>query len=140
MKLNRSVEIGQSGAGLDGRSAGARVDRHILHSRKIDHQATVRNRMAGDVVSSAADRKLETALAGKGDCWGNVGSFSATDDDRGLPINHGVPHPASVVVTRVARNQDLALILLCNSSLFTFRRVVISSSSASALSLSQSKD
>ena len=45
----------------------ARIDPHRAHRREVDHQAGVTDRVAGDIVSAAADRQRQGMAARKGD-------------------------------------------------------------------------
>jgi hypothetical protein len=53
---------------------------NALHQREIDHQTTLDDGLARDVVAAAADGDLDPFLAGEFDCRHDVGRVHAAHD------------------------------------------------------------
>src|SRR4051812_4086131 len=98
MLLRFAIEIGEQGTGADARAALGRIDANLTHRRQIDRQATVAERIAGDIVSSAAHREHEPVIAGEAHRLYDVVGAGAAHDDRRLAVDHRVPDGPGVFV------------------------------------------
>jgi hypothetical protein len=82
------------------------VDVTALHRGKIDHQAALVDRLAGDVVAAAADGDLEPFVLGEIDRSHDVGRVQAARDHRRMLVDQAVVNPARFVVTGLAGLED----------------------------------
>ena len=105
----RCVEIRKRGAALGDGPLRGRIHLYRPHVRKIDDEAIVAQRVAGDVVARAADGKLNPIVAGKVDRLDGILRSGATGDDGGTLVHHAVPDLARLLVLRVIWRDDLAL-------------------------------
>ena len=119
MRQGRFVEISERSTALGDGPLRSHVHLHRPHVRKIDDEAVVAQRVAGDVVARAADGKLDPIVAGEIDRVDGILCSGATGDDGGALVHHAVPDLARLVVLTVARSDDLALESL--SELFDLR-------------------
>ena len=103
------IDVGEERARLDVGAPGRGVDADLPHLRQVDHHAAVAHRRAGDVVAAAADRDLESPLAGEADRRRHVRGVGAAHDDRRPAIDHRVPDGAHGVVGGIAGQDDGAL-------------------------------
>jgi hypothetical protein len=103
------IDVGEERAGFDLRPTGRGVDADLRQLRQVDHHAAVAHRRAGDVVAAAADRDLESPLAGEGDRRGDVAGVGAAHDHGRPAIDHRVPDGAHGVVGGIAGPDDGAL-------------------------------
>ncbi len=112
-QLRLAVEVAPSGAALDADGPGLRVDVDAPHVREVDHEPAVVDGVAGDVVPAALDREHEALLAREVDRVHDVGGAAALHDQRGAPVDQGVPDRARLVVAGVARREHRPPHLRC---------------------------
>ena len=96
------------GAALHPGPSRRRIDPHCAHRGEVDHQPAVAHRVAGDVVSAAAHRQLQTVAARKADALDHVRRAGAAGDEGGVAVDHAVPHHARGVVAVVAGFEQAA--------------------------------
>src|SRR6476646_8857320 len=104
MRHGRLIEIRERRSRLHEGTPFSGIDADALHLRKIDGEAGIAKRAAGDIVSPAANRKLEFVPARETDCRRYIISIGALHDNRGPPINHSVPYLAGFLVTGLIGN------------------------------------
>jgi hypothetical protein len=108
VSLGLVVEIGQRRAGLHIGSGAHGIDAHRLHRRQVDHHAAFADRGARDVVACAAHGQDQAVVAREIHGAAHVGGAGASEDHRRPAVYHRIPDLAGVVVTGVARAEDLA--------------------------------
>ena len=74
----------------------------------MDHHPAIADRVAGVVVTAAADRDLKPAAAREADRLRDLLGRGAARNHRGLAVDGSVPDRARSVVVRVTRRQCLA--------------------------------
>jgi hypothetical protein len=84
------------------------VDTHPVHLREVDHEGTVADGLAGDVVAAAFDGDEQAVLAGELHAMHDVGGVDAAGDERRAAVDHAVPDLAGVAVVAVAGGQQAA--------------------------------
>jgi hypothetical protein len=87
--------------------------------RKIDNEAVVAQGIAGNVVTRAADGKLDPVVAGEVDRLDGILRSGATGEDCGTLVHHAVPYIARLIELIVTWSNDLAFESF--SELFYFR-------------------
>ena len=103
--LGFSVHIGPSGTAFDHGDAPHRVDMHGAHLREVDHDASVANSMAGDVMPAAPDRHGQALGSREAHGPDNIRRASASGNGGGASVDHRVPELACAVEIRVALGQ-----------------------------------
>jgi hypothetical protein len=86
----------------------AGIDADGAHAGEIDDDPSVAGAVAGDVVAASADRDLEALAAREANRLDDVRHAFDASDDRRMAVDGAVPDPASGVVFRIARRDDLA--------------------------------
>jgi hypothetical protein len=69
-----------------------RVDADALHGREVDHQAAIADGVTRDVMTATANGNQESVGSSKIDGMNHISSTSATGNERGTLIDHGVPN------------------------------------------------
>ena len=100
------VELSPEHAALGRPGGPLGIDRDRLHLGEVDHHAAVRHGPAGDVVTAAADRDLESRPAREGERRSDVTHGLATNDQSGSAVDEAVVHGAGRVVARVLRAKN----------------------------------
>ena len=100
-----AVELADRDAGLRPDRRPHRVDVGPLHEREIDHQATLGDRSAGDVVAAAAHRDLQGLAPAEVDRVHHIRRVHAACDHGRMPVDQPVVDAPDRVVTRVPPNK-----------------------------------
>ena len=87
---------------------GLGVGDGVLHLRQVDQHRVVCDAPSGDVVASAADSDVETALTCEANSCRGVSCVAAANYDRRLAVDQRVVNLARLVVPLVARGQHAA--------------------------------
>jgi hypothetical protein len=106
--LRRGVELAPGEPAFGARGACLRVDADPLHAAQVDADTRVDHRGAGDSVPAAVHRERQGLLARKVDREHDVIGRGATGDQRGLAVDHAVEDGAGLVVSGIARMEQLA--------------------------------
>ena len=107
-RLRLAIDVAPERSALDPRTPPFRVDSHAAHRREVDHHAAIADRMPGDVVAAAADRRREALRAGEGNRGAYVRRARAARDHRRAAVDHGVPDRTGDVVVVVSRDERIA--------------------------------
>jgi hypothetical protein len=100
------VDVAPQGTTLDEGGAVAEVDRDGTHRRKIDDDAVVAYRRAGNAVPSTSYGDLEVAVSGEAHRGGDVRGAVAAGDQSWSTVDHAVPDgPSDVVVMMVGSDE-----------------------------------
>jgi hypothetical protein len=75
----------------------------VTHSRQIDHQATVADRIAGDVMTASPYGDEQIVFATEIHRRDDVGGAGTSDDNRGATVDHSIPDTSGLIVTRRRR-------------------------------------
>jgi hypothetical protein len=81
----------------------------------IDDEPTITQGIAGDVMSGAPDRNVETMLACELDRFGYIVACGTLNDHGGALVDHGVPDGADFIIARVIRKDHLTGNILLQS-------------------------
>jgi hypothetical protein len=103
-----AVELADPDTGLRADRAPPGVDVDALHQGEVDHQPAVGDGLAGDVVTSAADRDLEPLLPAEVDRVGHVGRVQTACDHGGPLVDQAVVDAPGLVVAGVTWSEDQA--------------------------------
>ena len=101
--LRLFVELAERDAGLNPRGLLLRVDADGAHRRQVDKEPALANRVAGNVVATAAHRHEQTVVAGKTHRPHHVACTAAAHDRARPAVDHGVPDRPRLVVTGFVR-------------------------------------
>ena len=102
------VERAPGRAALGARGLARRIDLDRLHADEVDHDRVVGGAESGDAVRPPAHRDGEASLAREVHRRHHIVDAGAADDDAWAPVDHGVVHPARVVVRGILGSEDLA--------------------------------
>src|SRR5205807_9630479 len=105
--LRLDVERAEQRTTLHPGAAAGRVHLDTAHHGQVDHDPAVRHREAEHAVPAAAHADLQVEIARGTHRGDHVPDAGAPDDHPGTPVDHRVPHGASLVVLRVARHQHV---------------------------------
>ena len=100
-----TVELTDRDASLRPDRGSARIDVDPLHQREVDHQPTIGDRPAGDVVAAAAHRDLQSLAPAEVDRVHDVRRVHAARDHGGMPVDQPVVDAPDLVVTAVTRSK-----------------------------------
>ena len=103
------VELPEQGPAVHIGARRFRFDAHALHGLQVDDESAIAGRLARNAVAAGADRGEQLVLAREVDGAPHVGRPRATGDQRGLLVEHPVPHAAARVIGRIALEQEVAL-------------------------------
>src|SRR5882672_2611939 len=114
---------------LGTRRALGRIDPHALHPRQVNHEATIADCVAGDVMPASTYGHQKLVGAGKIHGVNNIGHPSASGDQCRSFVDHPVPDLAGVIIAGVAGTEQLApqARLECFESYIVDRRVCTNS-------------
>lgn len=101
--MRLTVEFAQLKTGFGAHGSPRGIDPHAFHGRKIDHKTALTNRLPGNAVSSAANRKEEIVLARKFDTSDDVSRSGAACNKGWPPVDHGVRNGSGSVVSRLPK-------------------------------------
>ena len=102
------VELAEQGPGLQIGACRFRFDAHALHGLQVDDEPAIAGGLAGNAVAAGAHRGEQPVLPREVDGAPHVGRARAAGDQRGLPVEHPVPHAAARVIGRIALEQEVA--------------------------------
>jgi hypothetical protein len=105
VKLSLAVVVAPRRAALSPRAARARVDVDRPHGGQIDHETTVADGVARNVVSAAADGDLEAPLSAEANRRLDVGGAVTAGHEGRPPIDQAIVYTPRVVVSRIRRRQ-----------------------------------
>ena len=91
MLLRRGVDVAQPAARPDVCDPCVGIDHHLVHRRHVEQQTPIRDRDAGDVVSTAPDAEAQPVVAGEPDRRCHVGAGLRLVHKGGLSVDHPVP-------------------------------------------------
>ena len=100
------VDVAQQRTSLHAHHPRRGVDRDVVHRRQIDDESVVDATQTGAVVTAAADRDPEAAVAGELNRGRDIGLVGAVRDCRRMLVDHRVEEGAGLVVARVAPLDD----------------------------------
>jgi hypothetical protein len=83
-----------------------RVDADTAHLRQVDHEATVVDRVAGDVVATRSHGEEQVLVAGEVDRVDDIRRPSALHDQRRSTVDESIPDRTSVVIGFIFGAQD----------------------------------
>jgi hypothetical protein len=106
VRLCRGVDVGKEGARLDPGRLGIGIDRHTLHGREIEHEPTLADSVAGDVVAAALDAVSSLCSAAKATAFSTSALLRQRTIDAGVAVDHRVPDDARLVVAGIAGRQQ----------------------------------
>ena len=75
---------------------------------EVDQQPVVAHRQAGEAVPAAAHGDQQPSLLGETDGGADIGDPGASRDESRAPVDRAVPHLAVLVISRIARADELA--------------------------------
>src|SRR4029434_9339642 len=84
-------------------------DSNLFHGSEVDHQSALAARLAGDAVSTTANRSQHSMSARKVDRLDYVGAVRTACDQRGVTIEYAIPDLAGLFVAIVSGQQQLSL-------------------------------
>ncbi len=113
MRLRFAIEVGQQRARLDPRSALRRVDADLAHARHVEHQAALRDCIAGDMMAATPHAQQHVMRLREAHGGLHIARGLAARDQRGMPIDASVPDLAGFVVALVGLAEKTALQLCC---------------------------
>ncbi len=102
------VEIAQRGAGLDIGAQCAGIDPHRFHVRQVQRNRALAKGQPADIVAAGAYRQQHAVVPRERYGIHDIGRAGAFDDQRGAPVDHGVPDFSRRLIARLARLQHLA--------------------------------
>ena len=101
-----TVELADRDAPLRPDRGSARIDVDPLHQREVDHQPTVGDRPAGDIMAAAAHRDLQSLAPAEVDRVHDVRRVHAARDHGRMPVDQPVVHAPDLIVTAVTWSKD----------------------------------
>ena len=101
-----TVELTDGHARLRPSRGSDRIDVDALHQREVDHQPALGDRLAGDAVTAATNRDLESFAPAEVDSVGDVCRVQTARDHRGVLVDKPVVDAPSLVVSGVAWSKD----------------------------------
>jgi hypothetical protein len=101
-KLAFAVEMLIEASTLHADSSFRWIDARASHQRKIDDEAALAHRMACDGVRPTSHCDPQLMLARKAHGSNHVDCAFASGDNRRSPVDVPIPHPAGIVVARIA--------------------------------------
>src|SRR4029077_5900563 len=78
------------------------------HGREIDHETAFTNRLPGNAVTSAANRKKKIVLARKTDTGDDISRSDPACNEGWPPVDHGVRNSSDSVIALLSRAEGLA--------------------------------
>jgi hypothetical protein len=99
--LGLAVKLLPDDAGFGLSRLPARIDMDGLHSRQVDHKGIVVYCFSGYAMPTSPYRNQQIVLSRETDRLHDIGSAGALSDERGVAIDHGVPHPTRLVIAVV---------------------------------------
>lgn len=109
MGTRGSRVLSRSQSCLGPRGALFGIDVQSPHSRKIEHDPTVRDAMAGDAVTTAANGELQPGLVRERDDMRHISRVCDPNDDRWPAIDPAVEDGACFVVPSIVRRDHPAV-------------------------------
>src|SRR5215471_6544091 len=88
--------------GLNPGSPGSGIDPYALHARKINHEAIVAHRRAGNRMSASTNGQIQLPLTRKSHARHDIGYIRAASNRRRVALDPAVPQAPRGVITRVA--------------------------------------
>ena len=107
-RLSFLVHVGEQRTTLDAGTVCGWIDVHRAHTREIEHDASVANRITRDVVTAAPHGQSHAVLASEVDPLDHIRGSQCLDDHAGSAIYHAVPDGSRRVVARLPRQQHAA--------------------------------
>jgi hypothetical protein len=104
-----AVERTEQRTALHPRETPFRVHPNAIHRSQVDHQAVLGDAESEHAVAAATDTDLEATLAAIPDGLRHLVRIRAPNDLLGPPIDHGVPHPPSLVIAGAPLFQHTAV-------------------------------
>ncbi len=101
------VELAPGDARFGADGAAFHIHTDAFHGREINHQPTVAESIARDVVTAAANGHQHTIGSSKIDRMDNVGNTDAAGDESRSFVDHHIKTCAGFVVSIVARTQQI---------------------------------
>ena len=95
-------------ARLGTRRAFGRIDPHALHPRQVNHEATIADSVAGDVMTASAHGHQQIVATGKVHRGHDIGHSSTAGDQRRPFVDHPIPDLAGVIIAGVTGTEQLA--------------------------------
>ena len=105
--LRLVVEFAPCDARLGAGGVAFRIDTDAFHGRQVDHQPAVAEGTARDVVTAATNRYQNVIGSSEIDRIDNVGDTGAAGDEDGSFVDHRIKTCACLVVSVVARTQQV---------------------------------
>jgi hypothetical protein len=102
----RPVVLPPGDAALRPDASAGRIDVDALHQGEVEHQSTIGDRSAGDVVAATTDREFEPPFASEGDGVDDVSGVEAPGDDGGTLAHEAVVDASHLVVPGRFRGED----------------------------------
>ncbi len=103
--LGLAVDVADGGAAAGAHPPRRDVDAHRVHGAKVDDDAAVAHRIAGDVVTAAAHRDRHAVGTGEVDGIDDVGDAAAAGNDGRMLVDADVQDHARVIVSSVTRRE-----------------------------------
>ena len=91
VQLRLAIDVSKDTTRLHARHSSVRIDPYAAHERHVEHEGTVGDGQARDVVSAALDAKQQLVLARKPHALDDVGDADAASDHGGSSVDHAVP-------------------------------------------------
>ena len=107
--LGLAIELAEQHAGLRPHGPLLGVDPHAFHRAEVDQQPVIAHRQSGEAVPAAAHGDQQPSLLGEADGGADIGDPGASRDESRVPIDRAVPHLAVLVISRIARADELAV-------------------------------
>jgi hypothetical protein len=102
VSLRFPVHVAEKTSWLGARDSPRRIDLNAPQRRHVEHQSTLADREARDVVPAALDRQRQAVRARRIDARDDVVDPGAPDDQRRAAIDYRVPHRTRLVVLGIA--------------------------------------
>jgi hypothetical protein len=113
MRLTGCIHITPERTALNRGHLAVGIHVHTPHQCKVDHHATVADRMARDVVPARPDRNWQILRTCPFDRRDNILRIPAASNDARLPINHRVPDGTRVIKTGISGSENLSTKSIC---------------------------
>ena len=103
--LGLVIQLAPPDAGSGASRALHGIDPNALYGRQVDHEATVTNGAASNIMASATHRHQQVVVAGEMDGVDDIRDPTTTDDQAGPSIDIAVPDLASLIIAAYRRER-----------------------------------